>query len=139
MSESVLSQLSSLKMMDTADLIEMWNNLFQTPPANKQKPFLIRKISWRIQELAYGGLSEDTKAKLRSLQKTMDRSTTSNNKNMPSVGTQFIRHHGGEEHRVMALKDGFEYRGCKYKSLTAIATKITGTKWSGPKFFGLKE
>jgi len=63
MSESVLSQLSSLKMMDTADLIEMWNNLFQTPPANKQKPFLIRKISWRIQELAYGGLSEDTKEK----------------------------------------------------------------------------
>ena len=69
----------------------------------------------------------------------MDRSTTNNNKNMPPVGTQFIRHHGGEEHRVMVLKDGFEYRGCKYKSLTAIATKITGTKWSGPKFFGLKE
>lgn len=137
MSESVLSQLSALKTMDTSDLVKMWDSLFQTPPANKQKPFLIRKISWRIQELAYGGLSDDTKEKLQKLQNSAE--PNSRGKNLPPVGTQFVRQHGGEEHRVMVLDDGFEYRGCKYKSLTAIATLITGTKWSGPKFFGLKE
>ncbi len=65
-------------------------------------------------------------------------SKTKINKTLPAVGTVLEREHGGETHRVTVLRDGFEYRQCKYKSLTKIATHITGTKWSGPRFFGLK-
>ena len=137
MTESVLAQLSMLPNMDTSELEAMWHNLFEEPPASTNKTHLIRKIAWRIQEMAYGGLSEDTQSKIQKLQKNPEHGSK-RKKGMPPVGTQLIREHGGLQHRVMVLEDGFEYQSCKYKSLSEIARLITGTRWSGPKFFGLK-
>lgn len=132
----VTTQLAQLPNMEINDLMTLWDNLFDNPPRSRTKSLLIRKIAWRIQELAYGGLSDNVKKKIRSTQQTS--STKKRKKNLPPIGTILEREHGGEMHRVTVLKDGFEYRHCKYKSLTKIATMITGTKWSGPRFFGLQ-
>ncbi len=137
MTDSVLTQLSMLPNMDIKELESMWHNLFEEPPANTNKTHLIRKIAWRIQEMAYGGLSEDTQSKIKKLQVNPEYGSK-RKKGMPPVGTQFVRMHDGVERRVMVLEDGFEYQSCKYKSLSEIARIITGTRWSGPKFFGLK-
>lgn len=132
----IMAQLAHLPTMPTTDLITLWDSVFDKPPHNKNKVFLIRKLAWRLQELAYGGLSEQTSAKIKNMHQVT--SKTKINKTLPAVGTVLEREHGGETHRVTVLRDGFEYRQCKYKSLTKIATHITGTKWSGPRFFGLK-
>lgn len=137
MNESVINQLAALPDMSVAELKKIWGNLFETPPQNNNKDFLVRKIAWRIQELAYGGLPDETRQRLRELRKKAE---TYNHKrrNLPPEGTLLTREYDGEEHRVLVLFDAFEYRGCKYRSLSDIARKITGTKWSGPRFFGLK-
>lgn len=135
--ESVINQLAALPDMSIPDLKAMWGNLFEAPPQSSNKDFLIRKIAWRIQELAYGGLPDETRQRLRELRKKAE-IYNSKRRNLPPEGTILTREHDGEEHRVLVLFDGFEYRGCKYRSLTEVAKKITGTKWSGPRFFGLK-
>lgn len=138
MSDTVLKQLAALPKMNARDLEGLWLNIYeQEPPTHKNPNLMRRKLAWRIQELAYGGLSQDTQKKLDKLKKNPEYGAK-RKKNTPPAGTQFVRYWGGEEHRVMVLVDGFEYKGCKYRSLTEIATLITGTKWSGPKFFGLK-
>lgn len=135
--QQLSTQIASLPDSSMAELVQLWNGIFDNPPRNRNKMFMIRKIAWRLQELAYGGLSDDTKVKISSLQRQPAKATK-NKKYMPPVGTILERHYQGEDHRVLVLKDGFEYRHCKYKSLSEIATMITGTKWSGPRFFGLK-
>lgn len=138
MTQSVLKQLSSLPDMDTGQLERLWTNIFETAPPDHKNPIMMRrKLAWRIQEVAYGGLSKDAQNTINKLKKN-PASKSPRKKNMPPVGTQLVRYWGDEEHRVMVLVDGFEYKSCKYRSLTQIATLITGTKWSGPKFFGLK-
>jgi hypothetical protein len=132
----IMTQLVNLPTMATPDLVTLWTSIFEVPPHNKNKVFLIRKIAWRLQELAYGGLSDDTQTKIRNMHDLTTKKTIK--KNLPPIGTILEREHGNETHRVTVLRDGFEYRQCKYKSLTKIATHITGTKWSGPRFFGLK-
>jgi hypothetical protein len=135
--DKVSSQLAALPNMEIKDLMALWDNLFNDPPRSKTKSLLIRKIAWRIQELAYGGLSDDVQSKIKNLhQKSLGKKQ---NKYSPPNGTILEREYDGEMHRVTVLRDGFEYRNCKYKSLTKIATMITGTKWSGPRFFGLKQ
>ena len=135
--ESVINQLAALPDMSIAELKKMWGNLFEIPPQSSHKDFLIRKIAWRIQELAYGGLPDETRQRLRELRKKAE-TYNQKRRNLPPEGTILTREYDGEEHRVLVLFDAFEYRGCKYRSLSDIARKITGTKWSGPRFFGLK-
>ena len=132
----MISQLANLPNMQTPDLVTLWQSIFDAPPHNKNKVFLVRKIAWRLQELTYGGLADDTHTKIRNMHDLTAKKTIK--KNLPPIGTILEREHGNETHRVTVLRDGFEYRQCKYKSLTKIATHITGTKWSGPRFFGLK-
>ena len=133
--ESILMQIASLRGMETKQLRDKWVELNGSPPPPYNRKFLIRRISHRIQELAFGGLSETTKKKLDDI---------ANNKvfrdeSIPIPGTKLIREHRGVRHQVTVLEDGYEYNGCKYDNLSVIATKITGTKWSGPVFFGLKK
>ena len=135
--KQMITQLATLPTMATPDLLMLWNSIFDNPPHNKNKVFLIRKIAWRLQELAYGGLADEVHIKIKTMHDLTTKKTMK--KNLPPVGTILERDHDGETHRVTVLRDGFEYRKCKYKSLTKIATMITGTKWSGPRFFGLKQ
>ena len=137
MNNSALRQVSALPRMEYEELKEMWDNLFDTPPQSHNKTYLIRRLAWRIQELAFGGLSDDAQTRLDDLKNRPD-SYAKHDKALPPIGTQLIREYGGEEHRVTVLANGFEYKNVTYSSLSKVARKITGTRWSGPKFFGLK-
>ena len=133
----MVRQVLELERMTAAELRKVYNNLFELSCSdNANKEQLIPKIAYRIQESAFGGLSQSTKAKLDLIAKA--EGTTLNKHCNLLTGTKICKEYNGIMHSIEVLKDGFEYNGQKWKSLSAIATKITGTKWNGPKFFNLR-
>ena len=143
MNTSVLAQVAALKGMETTALKKMWRDLFDAEPPPYNKRFLVNRLSYRLQELAYCGLSEETQARLEALasdETYADREQTrKRNVERLVAGTRLIREWQGVEHQVTVLEDGFEYQGRRYKSLSAAARAITGTRWNGPLFFGLRK
>ncbi len=135
---SIIRQVLELEHKSLIELRKIYNSLFaEACASNAHKEQLIPKIAYRIQELAIGGLSEQAKRQLESMAK--NGSTVLKNKNSDLLqGTKICKEYSGVMHQVEVIKDGFEYMGQKWKSLSAIATKITGTKWNGPLFFGLR-
>jgi len=145
----VLRQLAELDTLPTKELKARWRILYgaEVPTFNRQ--FLIKRLAYRIQEIAYGGLPDDVRARLNELLeeegyneigvKVADRKPARRSPgDRPIPGTVMIREWDGERHEVTALQSGFEYRGIPYRSLSAVARKITGTRWNGPLFFGLR-
>lgn len=145
--------LSSLAHMTGVQLAEKYLALFGESARSRNKIFLRKRLAWRIQELAEGGLSERALARIEELgadafvvrrrpgrTKTsapppLRRADAGRDPRLPPVGTVVRRIHGAAEHSVTALDDGFEYRGETYSSLSKIATVITGTPWNGYLFF----
>jgi len=137
-SMSIARQVLELEGMSSLELRKIYNNLFQDKcSSNANCNYLRPKIAYRLQELAIGGLDEQTKAKLEKLSKCGTIISRAKNSDL-LVGTKICKEYRNVTHQVEVVKDGFEYMGQKWKSLSAIATKITGTKWNGPKFFGLR-
>jgi len=140
MTRTVMAQVAALPQQDTDSLKKMWQDLFGNSPPPYNKAFLVKRVSYRLQELAFGGLSEATEARLTALANdAVDPVRMKRHKPQPVTGTRLIREWQGVAHQVTVLDDGFEYRGCWYQSLSVIARTITGTRWSGPVFFGLKK
>ncbi len=105
----------------------------------------MRRLAYRIQELAFGGLADETKTRLRQVAKEHPlsggrkrRDRRVRRRNVPVAGTRLIREWQGRRYEVTVLRDGFEFEGRRYRSLTAVARAITGTYHSGPRFFGLQ-
>lgn len=97
--------------------------------------------AYRIQELAYGGLSQEALERLDALADEVEGKTPKRRhlvEDRPMAGTRLIREWRGVEYCVTVRHDDFEYQGRPYKSLSAIARHITGTQWNGLVFFGLK-
>jgi len=142
MTDTVLAQLAALKDAPAPLLKAKWRALFDTEPPPYNRRFLESRLAYRIQELAYGGLKRETVERLRVLGKQYDgRAGTrakGRSERMPIAGTRLIREWQGIEHCVTVRGDGFEYQGRPYKSLSAIARAITGVRWNGWVFFGLK-
>ena len=141
MSASVLTQLAALKGASAPDLKAKWRELFDTDPPAYNRRFLESRLAYRIQELAYGGLSRQTLERLQAMAKqyaTRDASARKARPLRPIAGTKLIREWQGVEHCVTVRTDDFEYLGRPYKSLSSVAREITGTKWNGWVFFGLK-
>ncbi len=142
MTDSVLAQLAALPEKSAAELRQLWRDLYdrEAPPYNK--PFLVKRLAYRIQELAYGGLSARAEAKLAERIEEEDLRAKGKRParkgDRPIAGTRLIREWQGVEHTATVLDDGFEYQGRRYQSLSAIARAITGTRWSGPLFWGLR-
>ena len=138
----VLGRLAALKTTPTPELKQQWRDLFGKEPPAFNRPYLVSRLAYRIQELAYGGLRPETKARLEALGEQLDggnvvlRRIRADNRPLP--GTRLLREYAGVEHAVTVLHDGFEWEGRPYKSLSAIARAITGTRWNGWTFFGLK-
>ena len=143
MTLSVMAQVAALPDKSTDELKAMWGDLFgsKLPPYNRS--FLVNRLAYRIQELAFGGLNESVEKRLETMSRDPAYADPAKTRgrviNRPIAGTRLIREWQGVEHHVTVLDDGFEYQGCKYKSLSVIARTITGTRWSGPVFFGLKK
>ena len=143
MTENILSRLAALKTTPTPDLKKQWRELFDTeaPPYNRR--FLESRLAYRIQELAYGGLKPATIERLEALGEQLDGGNVvlrriRAGEDRPIAGTRLVREYQGVQHTVTVLLDGFEYEGRPYRSLSAIARAITGTRWNGWSFFGLK-
>jgi hypothetical protein len=139
---SVLARLASLKTTPTAELKQQWRDLFGTEPPLYNRRFLESRLAYRIQELAYGGLKPETIARLEALGEQFDGGKAEVRRkridDRPIAGTRLIRDWQGVEHCVTVRHDGYEYQGRPYKSLSAVARAITGTRWNGWTFFGLK-
>jgi len=143
MTDNVLAQLAALKQMPMPDLKKRWQQLFETPPPSYNRRFLESRLAYRIQELAYGGLKPATIARLEALGEQLAREGKTTRKKTrtdrrPIAGTRLLREWQGAEHVVTVTRDGYEWQGRPYQSLSAIARAITGTRWNGWVFFGLK-
>ncbi len=138
----VLGRLAALKTTPTPDLKQQWRELFSAEPPPYNRRFLESRLAYRIQELAYGGLKPETIQRLEALGERLDGGNITIRRirgdDRPVAGTRLIREHQGVEHCVTVLQDGYEYGGRPYQSLSAIARAITGTRWNGWLFFGLK-
>lgn len=103
------------------------------------RDLLIRSILYKLQERALGGLS---KSILRKLSQTGIETATGKRGSVPSIalkpGTRLVREWHGTTHTVVIHADGVEWKGQRYPSLSVVARQITGARWSGPRFFGLK-
>jgi Protein of unknown function (DUF2924) len=140
---TVLARLAALKTMPISDLKQQWRELFDKEPPPFNRRYLESRLAYRIQELAYGGLKPETIERLEALAEEFDGPNPARSvgrfKSIPAAGTQLVREWQGTEHRVTVRDDGtFEYRGQPFKSLSAIARAITGTRWNGWVFFGMK-
>lgn len=139
---SVTAQLAALTTAPTPVLKAKWRELFGTEPPPYNRRFLESRLAYRIQELTFGGLKPQTVTLLKELGKQFDSNQASIRRravsDRPIAGTRLIRDYQGVEHCVTVRRDDFEYQGRPYKSLSAIARAITGTRWNGLVFFGLK-
>ena len=142
MTDPIPARLAALKNMALPDLKTEWRTLFGTEPPGYNRRYLESRLAYRIQELAYGGLKPDTRKRLEALgEHFADRNITRRRIRddvMPIAGTRLLREWQGVEHTVTVLADGYEWQGRPYRSLSAIARAITGTRWNGPAFFGLR-
>ena len=158
MDKSMLAEINRLREMSVADLREEWRRLYREETRSRNRDYLWRRLAWRIQELAHGGLSDRAKGKITDLAPTeftrrrvpvgfspetvpstptYTPPKTVRDPRLPSPGSTLTREYHGGEIRVLVLDDGFECDGKRYGSLSEVARAITGQHWSGPLFFGL--
>ena len=142
MPDPIPARLVALKSTPTPELKKQWRDLFETEPPAFNRRYLESRLAYRIQELAYGGLKPETIRRLEALGEQLDggnirlRRLRADLK--PITGTRLIREWQGVEHTVTVLNDGYEWQGRPYRSLSAVARAITGTRWNGWIFFGLQ-
>jgi hypothetical protein len=134
------SDLAGLPALDRRVLIEEWRTLYGTePPGGVRNNFLMHAIAHGIQETASGGLKPAIR---RFLEKAAE-DNASRRQTLPVIsirpGTRLLREWHGVTYEVIIMEDGVQCNGKRYRSLSEVARSITGTRWSGPLFFGLKK
>ncbi len=139
----VIAEIAALKTMDIKALKARWMDLFAAEPPPYNRRFLESRLAYRIQELRYGGLKPETVRRLEALGEQLDggnrkRSRIRAGSERPVAGTRLIREWQGIEQTVTVMAQGYEWQGRPYQSLSAVARAITGTRWNGWTFFGLK-
>jgi Protein of unknown function (DUF2924) len=133
--------LSRLPTLDIGELRQQWRGLYKTQaPPNLSHELLVRAVAYRMQELARGGLRPEPQRQLLRIAQQFKGTgaTTMRARPVLKPGTRLVREWQGRSYDVLVLDDGFCWQNTRYRSLSAIARKITGTAWSGPLFFGLK-
>jgi hypothetical protein len=137
----LLRNVKHLETLGIDALRVVWRQVFRSsPPGAARKEFLVRILAYAVQEQAHRALSKSCAKALREFERAK-RLTVSpaapETKFRP--GARLVRHWGGRDHEVMVMERGYAYRGTSYSSLSEIARHITGARWSGPRFFGLKK
>ena len=139
--QGIKRQIDRINRMNLAELREKFNELFGFEPGQTNIVNLRRRLACRIQEIYYGGLSEADRQLLEQIADGDPQANLRYGKNGVShvCGTRYQRVWKGKKYEVTALGNGkFEYDGTVYQSLSAIAREITGTRWNGKLFFGVK-
>jgi len=150
----VPTQLAALSDMTVGDLAERYLALYGEPTRSRNKDYLRKRLSWRIQELAEGGLPAQAvqrigelgdgipeRWRMRQAEKQQNQpppAPVERDPRLPGVGGVLRRVYQGVPHEVTVAEDGFDYGGARFKTLSAVARHITGTAWNGFLFFGLK-
>ena len=134
-------EIARLRGLDLTGLQARWRTLFgRRAPANLPKHLLVRMICYRLQADVHGDLDP---ASIRYLDR-LAKARSAKSAPLPEMtsvrpGTVLVREWDGVVHHVMAVDEGFAWNGTSYKSLSQVARAITGTRWNGPRFFGLRE
>jgi hypothetical protein len=150
-------QIHQLRQMTTAQLQRKYHELFGQASHSNHKDYLFRRVAWRMQALVEGGLSERARQYAREIATDADLRLCAPKKpietqpavrvanasrpldpRVPPPGTQLIKQYKDETVTVTVLEDGYQYGEHVYKSLSAIARRVTGTQWNGYLFFGLR-
>ena len=141
LTNKVGNQLHSLSSLAMPEFWELWDKHFKDRPKHPHRKQLESRLAYRLQEIVDGGLSPKTRNLLEDIGERLSKIKTSKRLTTTLLpGTVLIREFDGIDYHVTVAIDGrFEFEGHKYKSLSAIAKQITGTQWSGPLFFGLKQ
>ena len=130
---AIEAEIAHLRSLALDALRRHWRVTFGRPlPADLSKDLLGRMIAYRLQERAFGGLDRES---LRFLHGLARHGGSPRRRLKP--GTVLVRDYHGQRHTVTVVSDGFDWQGATYPSLSAIARAITGTAWSGPRFFAL--
>jgi len=140
-SEQLTQELKELETLGDDELKNRWRKLYGTPPPPKiHRSLLVAAVAHRMQEKVFGALKASVRRQL--IQAANHPATLRPSPNYPSLrpraGTVLLRDWGGVTHRATLLEDGILFRNQRYKSLSEVARLITGARWSGPRFFGLK-
>jgi hypothetical protein len=155
MDDAVYREIEQLPAMQIEELRQRYREVFGEHSQSKHKQHLVRRIAWRLQVLAQGDISERARRRALAIANDADlklqvpsqwiasepsvagRKRGPKDRRLPVIGTVLTRTYRGQTVAVKVLKDGFEYRGQRYQSLSAIAREATGTRWNGLLFFGL--
>ena len=152
-SAAMTRRLAALADMSVGELAAEYREVFGEPTRSRNKGYLRKKVAWRVQELAEGGLSERARSRIEELnadapaqwrgrgqrRKAASRSVDpARDPRLPDPGIVLTREYQGVDHEVTVLDEGFEYQGERYRSLSKVAREITDTNWNGFLFFGLQ-
>jgi Protein of unknown function (DUF2924) len=135
----VTDRLAQLQTLDLSGIRQEWRRLHRAEPPHLSRDLMMRALAYRIQEIAFGGLSKATLRRLAGLAAEFESDGRIATLAQPRLkpGARLVREWHGRTHAVVVTEEGFEFEGKLYRSLTGIAREITGAAWSGPRFFGL--
>ena len=158
MSETIINQIQGLRRMSVGQLRLEWERLYNEPTRSRNKTFLWRRLAWRIQELKYGGLSPALNLRIAEIAPTTfersqvpkgflppnggsasSRHFPRRDPRLPATGSTIVREYRRQTLHLKVLDDGFELDGVHYDSLSEAARVVTGQRWNGPLFWGLRE
>jgi hypothetical protein len=140
MEADISDQIAQLPSFSRQQLLDLWQELYRrTAPSGIRRELMVPFLAYRIQEQAYGGLKTSTRIELRRIARSLEK-PMAKLRIQPTIksGTRLLRQWKGATHEVIVIESGYEYGGDSFQSLSQIARKITGTRWSGPAFFGLR-
>ncbi len=144
------TKIERLKAAELTELVTLYQQLFGSKPTSGKREFLIRQLSYRVQEQAIGGLSPRTRERIQELIRLYDpinktairsdsgKTNTGRDIRLPMPGSIIIKNYKGKRLEVKVLEEGFQYEGQIYTNLSHIAKTITGAHWNGFTFFGVK-
>ena len=161
METTLLGEIQRIQRLSVSELQAEWSRLYNGEACrSRNRTFLMKRLCWRIQELAHGGLSDHARARIgelapdtfdrdRTPREALDAAVAANHPKstpgpkrdprLPAPGTVITRTYRGRELRLLVLDDGFELDGVHYRSLSEAARAVTGSRWNGRLFFGLTE
>ena len=150
MALNIAKEVSAMERMTVGELQERYAEVFGERPRGHNKPWLVKRIAWRLQANAEGDLSERARRRAMELADDADLRLTAPHTvttpiappadpRLPMPNTILARRYRGRTIQVLVLPKGFEYEGQVYKSLSAVARAVTGTHWNGYHFFGLRK
>ena len=142
----VEAEIAHLRSLGLDELRARWRSvLSRKAPTHLSRHLLFRIIAYQIQEDRFGGLKPETRRLLDQLASASEiggnakAASALHQRDILRPGTVLVREWKGKRQHVMALETGFSWNGKKFGSLSEVANAITGTRWSGPRFFGLRD